>query len=86
MSTAIRTSSTDILNVIGGFWMAFMLYGFLIWLTADILLLLQKPFHLIPEAAMPKMRLWLFAGVIATTLLLIVIGFFNAVSPVIKAL
>ncbi len=75
---------SDILNVIGGFWMAFMLYGFLIWLTADILLLLQKPFHLIPETAIPKMRLWLFAGAIATTLLLIVIGFFNAVSPVVK--
>lgn len=75
---------SDILNVIGGFWMAFMLYGFLIWLTADILLLLQKPFHLIPETAIPKMRLWLFAGAISTTLLLIVIGFFNAVSPVVK--
>ncbi|MRR19093.1 metallophosphoesterase [bacterium] len=75
---------SDILNVIGGFWMAFMLYGFLIWLTADILLLLQKPFHLIPGTAMPKMRLWLFAGVSVVTLLLIVIGFFNAVSPVVK--
>ena len=31
---------TDIVNVIGGFWMGFMLYGFLAWLTADILLLL----------------------------------------------
>ena len=75
---------SDILNVIGGFWMAFMLYGFLIWLTADILLLLQKPFHLIPDAAIPKMRLWLFAGAGTTTLLLIVIGFFNAVNPVVK--
>ena len=75
---------SDILNVIGGFWMAFMLYGFLIWLTADILLLLQKPFHLIPATAIPKMRLWLFAGAVTTTLLLIVIGFFNAVNPVVK--
>lgn len=75
---------SDILNVIGGFWMAFMLYGFLIWLTADILLLLQKPFHLIPATAIPKLRIWLFAGVTITTLLLIVIGFFNAVSPVTK--
>ncbi len=74
----------DILNVIGGFWMAFMLYGFLIWLTADILLLIQKPFHLIPAAAIPKLRLWLFAGVTITTVLLILIGFFNAVTPVTK--
>ena len=75
---------SDILNVIGGFWMAFMLYGFLIWLTADILLLIQKPFHLIPEAAIPKLRLWLFAGITIATVLLIVIGFINAVSPVTK--
>jgi predicted MPP superfamily phosphohydrolase len=75
---------TDILNVIGGFWMAFMLYGFLIWLTADILLLVQKPFHLVPDANMPKLRLWLFTGITVTTAVLIVIGFITAVSPVVK--
>ena len=74
----------DILNVIGGFWMAFMLYGFLLWLTADILLLLQKPFHLVPGTAMPQLRLWLFAGILTATLILIVAGFVNAVSPVTK--
>jgi predicted MPP superfamily phosphohydrolase len=75
---------TDILNIIGGFWMAFMLYGFLIWLTADILLLLQKPFHLVPVTALPKMRLWLFATVTSVTVLLIIIGFINAVTPITK--
>lgn len=75
---------SDILNIIGGFWMAFMLYGFLIWFAADILLLIQKPFHLIPAAAMPKIRLWLFGGVTIVTVLLIVAGFINAVSPVTK--
>lgn len=75
---------TDILNVIGGFWMAFMLYGSLIWLMADILLLVQRPFHLVPDDIMPKLRLWLFAGVTVTTAVLIVIGFITAVSPVKK--
>jgi uncharacterized protein len=75
---------TDILNIIGGFWMAFMLYGILIWLIADILLLLQKPFHLIPDAGMPKLRLWLFTGITVTTGILIVVGFITAVSPVKK--
>lgn len=75
---------SDILNVIGGFWMGFMLYGFLIWLTADILYLLQKPFHLITDASIPKMRLWLFAGVTVTTVVLIITGFINAVNPVTK--
>lgn len=75
---------TDILNVIGGFWMAFMLYGFLIWLTADILLLVQKPFHLVPDASMPKLRFWIFTGITVTTVILIVVGFIIAVSPVKK--
>ena len=74
----------DILNLIGGFWMAFMLYGFLIWLTADILLLVQSPFHLIPHAMIPKLRLWLFAGITGTTIILIVAGFITAVSPIVK--
>ena len=75
---------TDTLNIIGGFWMAFMLYGFLIWLTADILLLLQKPFHLIPDASLPKLRLWLFVTVTSVTVLLIITGFINAITPVNK--
>jgi predicted MPP superfamily phosphohydrolase len=75
---------SDILNVIGGFWMAFMLYGFLLWLTADILLLLQKPFHLVPDAALPRLRLWLFIGVTSVTALLIIVGFINAITPVTK--
>ena len=75
---------TDIMNVIGGFWMGFMLYGFLAWLAADILLLLQKPFHLVPAAVIPKLRLWLFVGITSGTVLLIIIGFINAVSPVTK--
>lgn len=75
---------TDILNVIGGFWMAFMLYGFLAWVAGDIMMLLLKPFHLIPPDVIPKLRLWLFAGITSVILLLIVIGFINAVSPVTK--
>jgi predicted MPP superfamily phosphohydrolase len=75
---------SDILNIIGGFWMAFMLYGFLIWFTADIILLIQKPFHLIPAEVMPAIRLWLFGGVTVITTVLIIAGFINAVSPVTK--
>lgn len=72
---------TDILNVTGGFWMGFMLYGFLAWLAADILLLLQKPFHLVPVEILPKLRLWIFTGITSGVVLLIIIGFFNAISP-----
>jgi predicted MPP superfamily phosphohydrolase len=75
---------TDVLNVIGGFWMGFMLYGFLAWLAADILLLLQKPFHLVTPELLPKIRLWLFAGISSGIILLIIFGFVNAVTPVTK--
>ena len=33
---------TDILNIIGGFWLAFMLYGFLFFLLSDIILLILR--------------------------------------------
>ena len=33
---------TDALNIIGGFWLAFMLYGFLFFLLSDIILLIFK--------------------------------------------
>ncbi len=75
---------TDIMNLIGGFWMGFMLYGFMAWLAADILLLIQKPFHLVSPELLPKLRLWLFAGITSATTLLIIVGFINAVSPVTK--
>ncbi len=75
---------TDIMNLIGGFWMGFMLYGFLAWLAADILLLLQKPFHLVPATMITKLRLWLFVGITSATILLIIIGFINAITPVTK--
>src|SRR5512145_2382425 len=33
---------TDILNIIGGFWLAFLLYGFFLFLISDIILLALK--------------------------------------------
>ena len=33
---------TDILNIIGGFWLAFMLYGFLFFLLSDIIILILR--------------------------------------------
>jgi predicted MPP superfamily phosphohydrolase len=72
---------TDILNVTGGFWMGFMLYGFLAWLAVDILLLLQKPFHLLPAEGLPKLKLWIFTVITSGVVLLIIVGFINAISP-----
>jgi uncharacterized protein len=72
---------TDILNIIGGFWLAFMLYGTLLWLAADILLLAQRPFRLISAETMPQAKLWLFICITVFSFLLLLGGFINAVSP-----
>ncbi len=72
---------TDILNIVGGFWMAFMLYGFLMWLLSDIVLLAQRPFHLINPATMTHVKLWLFITITGGSALLITVGFFSAISP-----
>jgi len=72
---------TDILNIAGGFWMAFMLYGFLMWILSDIFLLAQRPFHLVTPAMMPQVKLWLFIAITGVSALLITAGFFSAISP-----
>lgn len=73
---------TDILNVAGGFWLAFMLYGFLAWVAADLLLLILKPFGVIPDTVMPILRLRLFTGITVAITLLIITGFIIALRPV----
>jgi len=75
---------TDILNIIGGFWMAFMLYTLLMWLLSDIILLAEKPFHLIPDQVMSVLKFRLFIGITSITVILIIIGFIIAVSPVVN--
>ena len=72
---------TDILNIIGGFWLAFMLYGTLLWLAADIIFLVQKPFSLIPAESMQLVKLRTFMGITVFTGVLLFAGFINAVSP-----
>jgi len=75
---------SDILNIIGGFWLAFMLYGTLLWLLSDIFILVQKPFSIIAHDALPRFRFIQFISITIITSLLILVGFINAVSPVVK--
>jgi predicted MPP superfamily phosphohydrolase len=75
---------TDIFNIIGGFWMAFMLYGFLFFLISDIVLLLLRISHLINGDNILLYRKWAFFVTISLSALLIIGGFINAVIPVVK--
>jgi len=82
----IRHSSviTDILNIIGGFWLAFMLYGFLLFLLSDIILVILKLVGSIGVESISAYRKWSFIAVAGISFLLITAGFINALIPVVK--
>ncbi len=75
---------TDALNIIGGFWLAFMLYGFLFFLLADILLLIFRITGIIPHENILLYRKISFLVIISVISLLIIVGFINAIIPVVK--
>jgi predicted MPP superfamily phosphohydrolase len=75
---------SDILNIIGGFWLAFMLYGFLFFLLSDILLLALRIPRIINGENIFLFRKWSFIFTLVVSSLLIVGGFINAIIPVIK--
>jgi hypothetical protein len=50
---------TDILNIIGGFWMAFMLYGFLSLLLSDIIFPITRITGLLSVHGIPLLLLYL---------------------------
>ncbi len=75
---------SDALNILGGFWLAFMLYGFLFFLLSDIVLLTLKIPGIIRGENILHFRKWSFIITVAFSSLLIVGGFINAVIPVIK--
>ena len=82
-----RTSSTvfsDILNIIGGFWLAFMLYGFLLLLLSDIAKPLLRLTGVITSHDLIIYRRWSFIGTLAVSAALITIGFINALIPVVR--
>src|SRR5450759_5224542 len=55
---------TDILNIVGGFWLAFMLYGFLFFLFSDIILLILRIPGIVRGENIMLFRKWSFIIVI----------------------
>ncbi len=72
---------TDALNIIGGFWLAFMLYGFLFFLLSDIILLLLRIPGIVKGDSILVFRKWSFIFIISVSALLIIGGFINAIIP-----
>jgi predicted MPP superfamily phosphohydrolase len=75
---------TDSLNIIGGFWMAFMLYAFLTLLLSDILSPILRLTGLLTVPDLPIFRKWSFIVTLVLSFGLITYGFINAMIPVVK--
>lgn len=75
---------TDILNIIGGFWLAYMFYGFLFFILSDIILSGFRIAGIINSGNIMLFRKWSFIIILAISSVLIVGGFINAIIPVIK--
>jgi uncharacterized protein len=74
---------TDILNIIGGFWMAFMLYAFLLLLISDIIAPVLRLTGALPVTSL-IFRKWAFIFTVGISAVLIIYGFINAIIPVVK--
>ena len=72
---------TDALNIIGGFWLAFMLYGFLTLFISDIVSLILRLTGLLAARDIQLFRKWSFIITVAISAGLITYGFINALIP-----
>ena len=74
---------TDILNIIGGFWMAFMLYSILFLLLSDLIALSLKIPGILNSNNIMVYRKWAFLSAAGISVILITGGFINALHPVV---
>lgn len=75
---------SDILNIAGGFWLAFMLYGFLLLLLSDIIyMVLRMSGTLTADQTFNFRKVFWFATLITSTILILA-GFLNALHPVVR--
>lgn len=81
-----RNSSvlSDILNITGGFWMAFMLYGFIFLILGDLISVLLRSTGVLDETSLPVWRKWYVIAVMVVSAGLITAGFINALIPKIQ--
>lgn len=82
-----RSSSSvivDVLNVAGGFWLAFMLYSFLLLLISDIAIAGGRIAGIIETGQLPVIRYYSYLFVLIVSSVIIISGFINSVMPVEK--
>jgi predicted MPP superfamily phosphohydrolase len=74
---------TDILNIIGGFWMAFMLYSIIFLLLSDLIALSLKIPGILNSDNIMVYRKWAFLSAAGISVILIAGGFIIALHPVV---
>jgi len=75
---------SDILNILGGFWLAYMLYAFLLYLVSDVGIISGKAAGLIHDVQSGTINRWRFIAVNVLTVTIVVAGFLNALTPVVR--
>ena len=75
---------SDALNIVGGFWLAFMLYGFLFLLLSDIFSLILRITGILKGERLMLFRNWSFILTLAVSFVLIAGGFINSLIPRVK--
>jgi len=75
------TVFSDVLNILGGFWLAFMLYGFLFLFLSDIISLLLRLTGILNVSNIMTFKKWAYTGTLAISFILIAGGFVNALRP-----
>jgi predicted MPP superfamily phosphohydrolase len=75
---------SDVLNVIGGFWIGFMFYASMFLFISDIAALILRIPGIISNHNIMDFRKWAFLATLAFSVVMIAGGFINAVIPVIK--
>jgi len=76
---------SDVLNIIGGFWMAFMLYGVLFLFLSDIIAVALRIAGVINRSNIIVFRKWSFIITLIISFFLIAGGFINAIVPKVKS-
>jgi uncharacterized protein len=74
---------TDTLNVIGGFWMGFMLYAVIFLLLSDFIYVILRVTRVLDPVNFAAYKKWAFIAVSAVSGILILGGFINAITPVV---
>ena len=75
---------SDVLNIIGGFWMAFMLYGFIFLFLSDITALTLRIAGVVDNSNIMVFRKWSYILTLIVSFILIAGGFINAIVPSVK--